>query len=105
MVTGASVYFLHSKCLLLSIMKINRGWCWEASTNLANRTRSIQLSTRTLSIDTHNIATPEHLKRQFDMLMRREQIKDNKYTVFGLFYQMWPLGSDKIPVSALLDLV
>lgn len=39
------------------------------------------------------------------MLMHKEQMEDNKYTVLGLFYQLWPLGSDKIPVSALLDLV
>lgn len=33
------------------------------STNLANRPRSIQLSTRTMSIDTLDIATPGQLKR------------------------------------------
>lgn len=32
-------------------------------------------------------------------------MEDTKYTVFGLFYQLWPLRSDKIPMSVLLDLV
>lgn len=30
-------------------------------------------------------------------------MEDTKYTVFGPVYQLWPLGSDKVPMSVLLD--
>jgi hypothetical protein len=52
MITSASVYSLNSRSFLLSLVKIRRGWCCEASINLANRARSIQPYWRMLDIDT-----------------------------------------------------
>jgi hypothetical protein len=104
MVTGSSVYFLHHKCFLLSLVKIS-GSCCEASINLANRARSIQPCTRTTDIDTAKMATPEHLEKESGMLIYGGQMEDNKYTAFGPSHQEWPRGSEEMSVSALLDLV